>query len=64
METTTAFIVRLWRDRRRGSEDSKLCWRGIIIHVPTGERTSVRSLQEVVEVMAMYLQPQSLPSDE
>jgi len=55
MISSTAFIVRLWSEQGNGEMRDRV-WRGVVIHVPTGERTLIRSLHEVAQVMAMYLQ--------
>ncbi len=52
MDYAQAFIVRFWREP--GWKNDKE-WRGLVIHVQTGERTSVRSLAEAAQVMATYL---------
>ncbi len=53
-EKTAVFVVRLWAESGEGEGTT---WRGVVIHVPTGERLPVRSFEEVTQVMATYLPP-------
>ncbi len=56
MSRGEAFIVRFWRDETWEHREG---WRGVVIHVPTGERVPVRSPAEAVQVMSAYLSAQA-----
>lgn len=60
MNRGEAFIVRFWQDNTWEHPED---WRGIVIHVPTGERIPVRSPAEALQVMYAYLSRQSHPPD-
>ncbi len=51
-----AFIVRFWQDKTWKHDRN---WRGIVIHVPSGERIPVRSPSEALQVMYAYLSHRS-----
>lgn len=55
MAQAQIFIVRFWQDVVQGEGKQ---WRGVVIHVPTGERITVRSVDEATEVISAYLSPQ------
>lgn len=54
-ENTHAFVVRVWLEPREidGADPE---WRGVIEHVPSGERRSLKDLKEIKEFIAPYLQ--------
>ncbi len=49
------FILRIWREPRE-IEGAELEWRGVIEHVPTGERRYFNELNDVVDFLRPYLQ--------
>ena len=49
------FIVRIWRETRE-SEHSAPVWRGTIEHVPSGKRRYVKSLDEINDFIASYVE--------
>ena len=51
---TYVFIVRLWREPREIASAQPM-WRGTVEHVPTGERCSVRRVQDVSTLIAERL---------
>jgi hypothetical protein len=54
-EYTQVFIVRVWREprERKGARPE---WRGVIEHVPDGERCYVRDLDDISTFIAPYLE--------
>lgn len=52
--TTHVFIVRLWRESEE-VDDSKTLWRGVIEHVPSGERRYLANPSEIWVFMAVYI---------
>ncbi len=59
------FIVRFWQEFQQEREHQ---WRGVVIHVYSGERVPVRSVEEATDVIITYLRtapspPGSLPED-
>ncbi len=59
MPDKVVFVVRFWRE---ATPHDPTTWRGIVIHVPNGERTPVCSPDEAVQVMASYLDLAHVPS--
>ncbi|NPA91710.1 MAG: DUF3104 domain-containing protein [Chloroflexi bacterium] len=57
------FIVRFWQETRHARDQQ---WRGVVIHVHSGERVPVRSVEEATDVILTYLRDpaSSLPHDE
>ncbi len=55
---TQAFILRFWREAGGGHVTE---WRGVIIHVESGERIPVRSLEEATQIVASYLASDTPP---
>ena len=53
-EHTQVFIVRIWREPR-GSEGAPAIWRGVIEHVPTGERRYLTDLNEIPIFVVSHL---------
>jgi hypothetical protein len=54
MQQASVFIVRIWCEPRE-IEGAPPLWRGVIEHMPSGERRYVQSLQEIVDLIALYL---------
>ena len=54
-ERTHTFIVRIWREPRE-IERAVPEWRGVIEHVPSGERNYLKDLEEILTFMASYLE--------
>jgi hypothetical protein len=52
---TQVFIVRIWLEPR-DIENATAEWRGVIEHLPTGERRYVKDLGELQAFMATYLE--------
>lgn len=48
------FILRIWREPRE-IKGAELEWRGVIEHVPTGERRYFNELNDVVDFLRPYL---------
>lgn len=48
------FIVRIWYERREIA-DAKPEWRGVIEHVPSGERRYLKDLEAISAFIAPYL---------
>ena len=53
-ENTHAFVVRVWLEPRE-LEGAQPEWRGVIEHVPSGERLYIKDLEEVVSFIGSYL---------
>lgn len=51
---THVFIVRVWCERREIT-DAKHVWRGVIEHVPSGERRYLTELEVISAFIATYL---------
>ena len=60
MRKTHAFILRFWQEV---GEEHANEWRGVVIHVTSGEHVAVRSLEEAAQVVASYLASDE-PSEE
>ncbi|MEJ2430603.1 MAG: hypothetical protein P8075_17050 [Deltaproteobacteria bacterium] len=52
--STHSFIVRVWLEPRE-CKDAVPQFRGVVQHVPSGERIYVRDLAEIAEFIAPYL---------
>ena len=50
-----SFIVRVWVEERAEGA-SRGVWRGHITHVPSGERRYLKSLSEIGDFIASYLE--------
>lgn len=53
-ENTHIFIIRIWGEPRE-IEGAPPRWRGMIEHVPGGERRYIQSLDEILAFIARYL---------
>ncbi len=53
-ESTQAFIVRFWRERRE-IEAAMPEWRGVVEHVRSGDRRYLKSFDELVQFIAWHL---------
>jgi hypothetical protein len=53
-DNTQVFIVRVWLERRE-MEGAKVEWRGVIEHVPSGERRYLRDLEDILAFIVPYL---------
>ncbi len=53
MRKTQAFVARFWQEQE---EDNQHRWRGVIIHVATGERIPVRSVEEAMQLILSFLE--------
>lgn len=54
-DTTHSFIVRVWLERRE-LVGKKPNWRGVIEHIPTGERRGLKNLFDITSFVQKYLQ--------
>jgi hypothetical protein len=54
-ESIHSFIVRVWLEPRE-IEGAKPKWRGSIEHVNSGEQRYLKSLEEVTDFIASYLE--------
>jgi hypothetical protein len=50
-----SFIIKIWLEET-AEEAGRAVWRGHITHVPSGERRSLKNLQEILAFMAPYLE--------
>lgn len=53
-ENTQAFLVRIWSEPRE-IEHARPEWRGMVEHIPSGQRRYVKSLDELAAFIASYL---------
>jgi hypothetical protein len=53
-DNTQVFIVRVWLERRE-IEGAKVKWRGVIEHVPSGERRYLKDLDDILVFIRPYL---------
>jgi hypothetical protein len=54
-DTTQVFIVRIWLERRE-VKDAPVEWRGMIEHLPSGQRRYLKDLAGIVAFMKPYLE--------
>lgn len=54
-EDTHVFILRIWREGRE-IEGAEPVWRGVIEHVPSGERRYLGDLDEIPPFIRPYLE--------
>lgn len=54
-EETQVFIVRLWRERRE-IEGARPVLRGTVEHVVSGERRSIRNMDDVTAFVQPYVE--------
>jgi hypothetical protein len=52
-DNTQVFILRVWRETRE-IEGAAPEWRGVIEHVPSGERRYFKNLDELVDLMLLH----------
>jgi len=53
--TPQSFIIKFWLEET--TEGSRpIAWRGHITHVPSGERRYVRSLDDILDFISLYLE--------
>lgn len=62
-DQTCAFIVRFWLERRE-SDTADVELRGVVEHVPSGQRHYVRRLGDVATIMSPYLKGMHGSQDE
>jgi hypothetical protein len=55
IQNTQAFIVRIWREPRE-FEGAPIIWRGVVIHVSSGEERYIKELDEIITFIAPYLE--------
>lgn len=60
-ENTHIFIIRIWRESRE-IEGAPPEWRGVIEHVPGGNRRYIRSLDEISAFITPYLDQMGVKS--
>jgi hypothetical protein len=53
-DSTQVFIVRVWLEPRE-IDGAPIAWRGVIEHVPSGERRYVRDLDDIPANIAPFL---------
>jgi hypothetical protein len=54
-DETQVFIVRLWRERRE-IEGARPVLRGTVEHVASGERRSIRNMDDVTAFVQPYIE--------
>lgn len=54
-DNTHAFVIRVWLEPRE-IEDAQPEWRGVIEHIPTGERRYLRNLNDLTSFITSYLE--------
>ena len=60
---THVFIVRIWLERREIANVIPE-WRGVVEHVPSGERCYLRDLQEIAACIMPYLKAMGVKFDD
>lgn len=58
-DNTHVFIFRIWLERRELPETAPE-WRGMIEHLPSGQRRYVKKLPEVTAFVALYLEKEGV----
>jgi hypothetical protein len=56
MEPTNLFIIRIWREPRE-IEGAPSIWRGVIEHVPSGERMYLQQWNNILNFIFRFVQP-------
>jgi hypothetical protein len=56
------FIVRIWREPGE-TEDAPPSWRGVIEHIPSGQRRAVKDLSDIAHFIAIYLREMGIEVD-
>jgi hypothetical protein len=59
-QDTHVFIVRIWREPRE-IEEAQAEWRGVVEHIPTGQRRYFKDMDEIKHVVQPYLLELSNP---
>ncbi len=54
-DSSHTFIARFWLEPRE-IKDAKPIWRGVVEHVPTGQRRYLEDLDEIKAFISVYLQ--------
>jgi hypothetical protein len=54
-QNTQVFIIRIWREPWE-IEEAEPEWRGVIEHVPSGERRYMQNLNEISDFIRPYLE--------
>jgi hypothetical protein len=54
-----AFIIRIWKERREIKGESPI-WRGVIVHVPTGNRRYLYDVVHIVTFINSYIEEMGL----
>jgi hypothetical protein len=60
MQTTYVFIVRVWREPREIEGAAPIC-RGVIEHVPSGERQALGDLESILGFISACIQGREQP---
>lgn len=61
-ESNHAFIIRIWKENRE-IEGASPNWRGVIEHVPSGEKRYVQGLTQIITFIVPYFQEAGLKTD-
>jgi hypothetical protein len=59
-QDTHVFIVRIWREPRE-IEEAQAEWRGVVEHIPTGQRRYFKDMDEIKHFVQPYLLELSNP---
>jgi hypothetical protein len=54
-QNTHVFVVRIWSEPRE-IEGAAPIWRGVIEHIPSGERRYVQNLDDMTDFMVPFLE--------
>jgi hypothetical protein len=60
---TQVFILRFWLERRE-VEGAEQFWRGMIEHVPTGERRYFNRIAEIPKIIKLFLKASDVNLDQ
>lgn len=58
------FVVRFWWEWRGEGSDRKMCWRGRIEHVQSGEGATFRETRGLLAFIGRFVAPLALPPSE
>jgi len=57
-----SFIIKIWLEET-AAEAGRVTWRGHITHVPSGQRSYVQDLDDIVTFMIPYLEEMGVKFD-
>lgn len=58
---THSFVIKIWLEET-AEEAGQARWRGLITHIPNGERRYLENLREIAEFIIPYLEEMGIRS--